>query len=240
MKNDDVNSLDVFIEGETVDLCIPSCDEHILEQWYKWFNKSEITKYLIHGVYPNTIDLQREYCRSIINDKTKIVLLIRPKDQEKIIGVVSLSSINYSQKQCDFAMVIGDRVSGKGSLFYGMEAKAMMTQYAFDMVGVERINSGQVNELDRWQKWQILFGYQIEGILRNKFVKGRNSYNVYVSSCLEEDYRKILNSRDGDLWPGKANLLDMIRVIPSSTLIDELNEWLPKEQEEYWNKIFDI
>ncbi len=239
MKNNNVSSLDVFIEGETIDLCVASCDEYILNQWYRWFNKSEITKYLIHGIYPNTIDLQREYCNSIMTDKTKIVLLIRPKNQEKIIGVASLSSINYSQRQCDFAMVIGDRTSGKGSLFYGMEAKARMTQYAFDIVGVDRINSGQVDELDRWQKWQILFGYQIEGILRNKFIKGNMSYDAYISSCLEEDYRKIIDKREGVLWPGKSNLLDMMRAIPSKTLIDEFSDWLPKKQKQYWHNVLD-
>ena len=239
MDNNNSNSLDVFIEGETIDLCIPSCDDNTLSQWYKWFNNSEITKYLIYGVYPNTINLQKEYCNSVMSDKTKIVLLIRAKDKKRIIGVASLSSINYSQRQCDFAMVIGDRTSGKGSLFYGMEAKARLTQYAFDTVGVDRINSGQVDKLDKWQKWQILFGYQIEGVLRNKFTKGRLSYDVYVSSCLEKDYRKILDKRNGSLWPGKSNMLDIMRNIPSITLIDELSEWLPRKQIEYWHSLFE-
>ena len=237
MKDDNVDSLDIFIEGETIDLCVASCDEYILNQWYRWFNKSEITKYLDQGLYPNTIDLQRKYCNSMMNDKTKIVVLIRPKNQDKIIGVASLSSIDYIHRQCDFAMVIGDRTSGKGSLFYGMEAKARLTQHAFDVVGVERINSGQVDRLDRWQKLQILFGYQIEGIFRNKFIKGGCSYDVYMSSCLVKDYRKIINRRDGILWPGKSELLDMMRAIPRHTLIDEFSEWMPKKQSQYWSTV---
>ena len=84
MDNNNSNSLDVFIEGETIDLCIPSCDDNTLSQWYKWFNNSEITKYLIYGVYPNTINLQKEYCNSVMSDKTKIVLLIRAKDKKRI------------------------------------------------------------------------------------------------------------------------------------------------------------
>jgi len=120
-----------------------------------------------------------------------------------------------------------------------MEAKARMTQYAFDIVGVDRINSGQVDELDRWQKWQILFGYQIEGILRNQFIKGNMSYDAYISSCLEEDYRKIIDKREGVLWPGKSNLLDMMRAIPSKTLIDEFSDWLPKKQKQYWHNVLD-
>jgi|LWDU01.1.fsa_nt_gi hypothetical protein len=238
IKNNNISSLDIFIEGETIDLCVPSCDEYVLDQWYRWFNRSEVTKYLDQGVYPNTISLQREYCNSIASDRTRIVTLIRPKNQEKIIGVASLSSISYIKNQCDFAMVIGDRRSGKGSLFYGMEAKARLTQHAFDNVGVDRINSSQVDKLDRWQKWQILFGYQIEGILRNKHVKGSLSHNVYMSSCLEEDYRKIIHKRGGVLWPGKSNLLDMMRAIPDKTLIDELTEWLPEKQKKYWNTVF--
>jgi hypothetical protein len=236
--NTNTNTLDVFLEGETIDLCVPLCDEFILDQWYRWFNRIEITKYLDQGMYPNTIDLQREYCNSIMHDKTKIVTLIRPKNQDKIIGVASLSSIDHIHKQCDFAMVIGDRTSGNGSIFYGMEAKARLTQHAFDTVGVERINSSQVEKLNVWQKWQILLGYQIEGILRNKFTKGRISYDVYMSSCLKEDYIKILNKRDGELWPGKNNLLDMMRVIPPHTLIDNLTDWLPKNQKEYWCRVF--
>ena len=220
-------------------MLIHSCDEHILDQWYRWFNRSEVTKYLSQGTHPNTIELQREYCNSIIYDKTRIVLLIRTKDQEKVVGVVSLSSIDHIQKQCDFAMVIGDRTSKNGSMFYGMEAKARLTQHAFDTVGVERINSGQVDKLDRWQKWQILFGYQIEGILRNQFIKGNMSYDAYISSCLEEDYRKIIDKREGVLWPGKSNLLDMMRAIPSKTLIDEFSDWLPKKQKQYWHNVLD-
>ena len=123
MNKTSARDLDIFIEGETIDLCAPSCDEHILDQWYRWFNRSEVTKYLSQGTHPNTIELQREYCNSIIYDKTRIVLLIRTKDQEKVVGVVSLSSIDHIQKQCDFAMVIGDRTSKNGSMFYGSESK---------------------------------------------------------------------------------------------------------------------
>ncbi len=231
------NSLDVFIKGETIDLCAPSCDEYILNQWFRWFNNSDITKYLVQGVYPNTIESQRVYCNNVVNDKTRLLTLIRPKNQEKIIGVASLSSIDYAQKQCDFAMVIGDRSSSEGSLFYGMEAKARLTQHAFDIVGVERINSGQVDMLKEWQKWQILFGYQIEGILRKKFIKGSVAYDVYTSSCLINDYKKILDIRGGTLWQGKSELLKMIRSIPKNTLIDELGEWLPNKQKKYWKDI---
>ena len=35
-----------------------------------------------------------------------------------------------------------------------------------------RINSSQIIDLVKWQNWQILLGYQIEGLLKNKFREG--------------------------------------------------------------------
>ena len=38
-------TFDVFIEGEVVDLCVPSDEAWVLEQWYHWFNDSRVTTY---------------------------------------------------------------------------------------------------------------------------------------------------------------------------------------------------
>jgi RimJ/RimL family protein N-acetyltransferase len=230
--------LDVFIEGETVDLCAPSGDESVLDQWFRWFNKGQITKYLCQGIYPNSIEKQRVFFQNSQNDNSRIVVLIKPKKSNDIIGVASLSHIDHMQRQCDFAMVIGERSSGEGSMFYGMEAKAMLTQHAFDTLGVERINSSQVKELVKWQRWQILFGYQIEGVLRNKFRKGQVAHDVFMSSCLLQDYNRVLKIRDGIFWPGKSKMLALMRSLPEKTLIDEVDEWISTGQSGYWNKIF--
>ena len=231
------HNLDVFIEGETIDLCAPSDDELILDQWFRWFNKSEITKYLNQGLYPNTLELQKSFFKSTKQDQSRFTVLIRPKQKNQIIGVASLSHIDHIQRQCDFAMVIGERVSGEGSLFFGMEAKARLTQHAFDILGIERVNSTQAKELVRWQRWQILFGYQIEGVLRNKFRKGSSVHDVYASSCILKDYNKLLKIRGGQYWPGKSEMFELIKKIPKNTLIDEIDEWLPEKQEDYWNNV---
>lgn len=230
-------NFDVFLSGETVDLCAPSDDAWALDQWYKWFNKPEITKYLVQGVYPNTKKAQKTYLDAIAQNPSRIVLLIKPKKHDYFIGVASLSSIDPVMRQCDFAMVIGEQTSGGDSLFYGMETKCLMTEHAFENVGVERINSTQAAELIRWQRWQILFGYQIEGLLRRKFRKGRMVYDTLASSCLLDDYLKIKELRDGIFWPGKASMFELLKKLPKETLIDELIAWLPQKQQAYMNSI---
>jgi len=229
---------DVFIKGETIDLCVPSDDKWLLDQWFRWFNRDEITTYLAQGIYPNTLKSQKEFYDTLGNNSSRIVLLIKPKEYDGFIGVASLSSINLIHRQCDFAMVIGERLNTTGSLFYGLEAKALLTQHAIEKVGIERVNSSQIIDLVRWQNWQILFGYQIEGLLRKKFRKGDKTYDLLLSSCILEDYQALMKIRDGSLWPGKTKMFQLLKNLPKKTLIDEISIWLPEKQMQYWKKVF--
>ena len=229
---------DIFIKGETVDLCVPSDDKWVLDQWFRWFNRDEVTAYLAQGIYPNTLKSQKAFYDSLGNNNSRIVLLIKPKDYDGFVGVASLSSINLVHRQCDFALVIGKKLNTSGSMYYGLETKALMTQHAIEKLGLERINSSQIIDLVKWQNWQILLGYQIEGLLRNKFRKGNKTFDVLVSSCLLKDYNKIIKTRDGKLWPGKSKFLELIQHLPKNSLINEMLTWLPKKQKQYWSKVF--
>jgi RimJ/RimL family protein N-acetyltransferase len=236
LKKDSINPV-VFISGDLVDLCAISSDSNTLKKWSSWFNKSEITRFVSQGAYPSSELTQKEYFESIINDRTRITVLIKPKNKLQYIGVASLSFIDMVARDCHFSMIIGERSSDTGSIFYGMETKALLTEHAFETLGVERINSGQAIDLIEWQRWQILFGYQIEGLMRKKFRKGYKSYDVLMSSCLLDDYLKIKNIRQGKFWPGKKKMFELIKKLPKQTLIDDLLKWLPKEQEKYFNSI---
>ena len=229
---------DIFIKGETIDLCVPSDDKWVLDQWYRWFNRDEITTYLAQGIYPNTLKSQKAFYDTLGNNKSRIVLLIKPKDYDGFIGVASLSSINLVHRQCDFALVIGKKLNKSGSMYYGLETKALMTQHAIEKLGLERINSSQIIDLVKWQNWQILLGYQIEGLLRNKFRKGNKTFDVLMSSCLLKDYNKVIRTRGGKLWPGKLKFLKLIQNLPKSTLVDDMLNWLPQKQKQYWSKVF--
>ena len=35
----------------------------------------------------------------------------------------------------------------------------------------------------------------------------------------------------------KSKMLELMRLIPKNTLIDELSDWLPDKQEKYWKSI---
>ncbi|MEW6219296.1 MAG: GNAT family protein [Thermodesulfobacteriota bacterium] len=223
---------DVFIRGEVVDLCAPSREERVLQQWYRWFNDPDVTPYLYQGVFPNTRERQERFYDTVTNSDNRIVLLIKPKSANYFVGVASLSFIDHVQRRCHFAMVIGKKDDAPDSIYYAMETKCRMTEHAFEQVGVERVQSEQVVELIKWQRWQVLFGYQIEGILRNNFRKGHRVWDTMMASCLLEDYLRLKEARSGSLWPGKSALFEMLKNLPAESTVDRLRAWLAAEQAE--------
>lgn len=220
--------IDIFIAGETIDLCVAHDDDWTINQWYKWFNDSDVTTILAQGVYPNTPQKQREFLQSA--EGNRLVLMIRPKGQDRFIGVVSLSSIDHINRQCDSAMVIGEKVDHPDAMYFGLEAKALITEHAFEKMGMERVNSSQVCDLIAWQRTQILFGFQIEGIQRAKMRKGYRHFDTMVSSCLLADYKQVLEERS-HYWPGKTVVFKMLRQLPRCQAIENLMAFLKSEQQ---------
>ena len=225
---------DAFIKGEVIDLCVPTKEPWVIEQWYRWFNDDQVTPYLYQGMFPNTYEKQEKFYDTATGGEDRIVLLIRPKEEDYFVGVASLSFIDFKQRRCHFAMVMGRQDSSADSLFYAMETKCRMTEHAFENLGMERIQSEQVMDLIRWQKWQILFGYQIEGILRDNFRKGYRVWDTMMSSCLLEDYLKLKELREGSLWPGKSRLFELMKRLPKKSTIEKLVEWLILERQRNW------
>ncbi len=228
---------DVFIEGEVVDLCVPQKEEWVLRQWYQWFNDPKVTSYLYQGVFPNTLEKQEKFYDTVMNNDDRIVLLIKPKDKDYFVGVASLSFVDYVQRRCHFAMVIGKKDNAPESIFYALETKCRLTEHAFEQVGVERVQSEQVIDLIKWQRWQILFGYQIEGVLRKNFRKGGKVWDTMMASCILDDYLRLRDARGGTLWPGKAVIFELLKALPEESTIDRLRAWLEIEHHQNREKI---
>ena len=76
--------LDKFIHGETINLNIPNINFAKKSNWYKFFNSDKNTKFLDHGVFPNTADKQIKFFSNIKNDN-RLVLIICDKDETLLV-----------------------------------------------------------------------------------------------------------------------------------------------------------
>ena len=215
---------DVFLQGELVDLVVPNVRAIRDDGWYAWLNDQALTRNMEQGMYPKTADTQEAYLAELLANPARLALMIKPKDEDAVVGIASLSKISHVTRQADFAMIVARRGESFRSSFYGMEAKCLMTEHAFETIGLERINSYQSAALKDWQRWQILFGYKMEGIMRKAFRKGHQAFDLTVSGCLLEDYLALKALRGGRLWPGQHKIMGLIRDLPKQSLEQKLVE----------------
>lgn len=228
---------DVFLEGELVDLVLPNERAIDVDGWYAWFNDQLLTRNMEQGMIPNSRERQRRFLEDLRASTTRFALMLKPKGEDRVVGIASLSKISHVTRQADFAMVVAARSAGLKGAFLGMEAKCLMTEHAFETMGLERINSYQSTTLKDWQRWQILFGYRMEGIQRKAFRKGHRTTDVMLSGCLIEDYLALKAKRGGKLWPGSRKIMDLIRALPKESLEEKLTRVLAKLGDEHYRAI---
>lgn len=225
---------DVFLAGELVDLVLPNERAIHTDRWYAWFNDQDLTRNMEQGMYPKSAKDQEAFLAELRSSPSRFALMIKPKEEEGIVGICSLSKISHLTRQADFAMVVAKKSTTFRGTFFGMEAKCLMTEHAFETMGLERINSYQSTALKDWQRWQILFGYKMEGILRKAFRKGHRTYDVMVSGCLLEDYLALKALRGGRLWPGQSQIMSLIRDLPKESLEQKLQQALSTTIEQHY------
>ena len=234
----DVKPYDVFIKGEIIDLVTP-CERAIdVDGWHLWFNDPEVTRYSDYGLFPNTAETQREYLSDLLKPGSKrLALLILPKRSERVVGIVSLSNINTIHRSGETAVIIGERTSAEGALFYGLEAKARITEHAFEIMGLERVSGSQALPLADWQQYQLLFGFRPEGIKRRAHRRGYDVYDSVISSCTLEDYLAVKRARNGAYWPGREKLLELIRKLPKESVVERVANAIDRAIEDYMKAV---
>ena len=227
--------LDVFIEGEFVDLAIPT--EHFAsgDIWYRWFNNRNINQYLEQGLFPNTQQSQVNFFNSMGGDR--LALIVQNKTGIAL-GVVSLSFINFQKRSCDFAIVIDSLADIRVSGFGALEASALIIEHGFKSLGLKRINAGQHVDLLDWQKRLELIGFRLEGYHRNKFVKGAATADAVSIAALYDDYCDICANRNGKLWDTAENMRKRVKNLPKESARHKLEHVFAKELDSYYREVY--
>ncbi|MRI34295.1 hypothetical protein EOPP23_14995 [Endozoicomonas sp. OPT23] len=229
--------LDVFIEGELTDLCIATEAFAYSSNWYSWFNDKNVNKYLEQGAIPNTRELQQKFFLSVANDRLPLIIV----DKNKVpIGTISLSFIDHVKKTCDIALVVSNDGDRKYKPYISLEAMALMTTHAFEMLGMKRISAGQHIELKGWQNRLELIGYKLEGIHFGKFIKGNHTSDVLSISMNLEDFDFLTKSRNGKLWDSFEFMRKRIKSMPRSSIFNEFLEFYNTTRSDYYEKLFKL
>lgn len=110
------------------------------ENYYRWMNDPDITKYLESRFHPNSMEKLREYVKNRNCDNENIFFAILLKDGNRHIGNVKLGPINIFHRFADVGILIGEKDCwGRG---YGTETIRLIAKYAFNVLNLNKLVAG--------------------------------------------------------------------------------------------------
>jgi RimJ/RimL family protein N-acetyltransferase len=236
-NSENKRSYKIFIEGELVNLCIPSAEAIELDGWADWFNMTSQLENTIHGVFPNFPETQFKILEEIKN-RDKIVLLICEKSLNRAFGVVSLQAINLVSRSAEIAINIGNPELSVMPSLAALEAMALISEHGFSEMGLERIYAGQAYpNLVGWNKLLEVIGFKVEGITRGTFKRGHKVSDTVLVACRLQDYLNIKKIR-GSLWGDRKFISKVLRSMPCKSYAEKVDELMNKLADEHFKQVF--
>ena len=230
-----MENLDIFCEGENFIGITADENSKYINEWYNLFNSEYITRYLDHGFYPNTKSSQLEFIKKTNTHNDRLILLVLSKKTNEFLGTMSLSSINFLKRSCQFGLVLDNRRFKGDDLFIPLEVCSFLISHAFDKLGMLRVWGGQAYPgLKKWNKRVI----NIHPSLLPAF-KGINpqeralKYNVKFSGC-------TIHFVNGEIDGGEIIDQSIVRVDKNETVKSLKKKILIEEHKLYINVLENI
>lgn len=176
-----------YMVGKQIYLRHP-IEEDVQGKWHEWFSDEEITKFLDARFWPNSKEMQLAFYNSLQNDKNKLVLSIVLKSNDKHIGVISLSNINWVHRYADIGIVIGEKEYNKG--LYATEAYAMILKIAFLRLNLLNLRAGYCKSNQSSGAILKLFKFKTAGIYENMMLIDGQKEDVVLTYLDRQSWLK--------------------------------------------------
>ena len=157
-------------------------------------NDLEVSKWLLVVPYPYTLKDAKKWIK--LNkkkwkkrNKENYDFGIELKDENKIIGVISLNKINKEQRTAKVGYWLGQKYWRKG---FGSEALKEVLDFAFKKLKLRRIEAGVFKGNPSSGKLLEKFGAKLEGIKRKSEIckADKKIKDGLVYGLLKEEYKK--------------------------------------------------
>lgn len=153
----------------------------------RWINAEEMRQFIGSGAFPTSLEAEEAW----FDEKPekfpqRVRLAIVLKKNDRLIGSTSLDNINWVDRSASTGTLIGEkRDRGKG---YGSEAKSLLLRYAFQTLGLNRIESKVLCYNHASLRYTEKCGYHQEGVLRQAIYKNGQFHDLVVLSILREEW----------------------------------------------------
>lgn len=149
-------------------------------------NNINVTKWLAGAPFPYTIEDAKHFVQKTIdNDLYNFSIVL--KSENKAIGGTQLTNVNFAYGTAGGGIWISEKYQGYG---YGTEAFSARIKYAFEVLGLRRLDNGYFKDNEKSHKMQLKLGYKDEGIRRKCFVSKATGKieDEYLTGLLKEEF----------------------------------------------------
>ncbi|MCC7250944.1 GNAT family protein [Hyphomicrobium sp.] len=219
-----------FLVGRSIYLRSPSIERDVVGgRWHEWFNDQINTKYISHGVFPVTMEMQAEYVRAAMSNASTLLLAIVDIQSDEHIGVISLKNIDLISRAAEIGIVMAPgRAAGKTG---AIEAMAVLMKHAFSRLNLDMLYAGQHEGLWKWVNTLSLIGFRIDGIRQHAGRRDGISYSVFLTSVLASEFRRLEQQRGGDIL--SPSPLELLRGRPRENPMDLVGRALQGANEQW-------
>ena len=171
----------------------------LLRQWnindiydiVEGLNNINVSKWLAGAPFPYTIEDAKSFVQKTIdNDLYNFAIIL--KNENKVIGGTQITNISYDNGTAGGGIWINEKYQGNG---FGTEAFGARIKYAFEILGLRRLENGYFKGNEKSHQMQLKFGYKDEGIRRKRFLSKAtgNIEDEYITGLLKDEWIDLLN-----------------------------------------------
>ena len=156
----------------------------------KWRNNEDIISNLGAPFRYINQDIDNKWFDSYLTNRNNCVRCSIVDEEDLILGLVSLTNINYTNLSCVFHIMIGENNQNKGA---GTFAVREMLKHAFFNMNMHRVELTVLETNDRAVHLYEKCGFTKEGTKRRSTYKNGEYVNMYLYSILREEYDLEVN-----------------------------------------------
>ena len=136
-------------------------------------------------------EIDMEWYNQYLRTRTNSVrcAIVKTGDEEKILGLISLLSINNINRSAELHIMIGsEKDRGKGLGFFAVKE---ILNHAFNNLNLQRIELAVLKSNYPAQKLYNKVGFVQEGVKRKAVYKNGKYEDLLIMSILKEEYVRL-------------------------------------------------
>lgn len=153
------------------------------------FNDPEIERDVVGWCFPLSMEQQNHWFDTHLYDERNQRFIIDTAEFGPA-GVISLTDIDWKNRTAtDGIKLRSESCRGKG---IGTDALMSLLRYAFDELGLYRVDTTCLEENERSRRLHEKCGFKAEGLIRECIYKGGKRHNLVLAGITESDYRDLI------------------------------------------------